>query len=273
MFCPYCGNSVEDGNKFCSVCGKGLTAEVGENPYLVQETGRKEVSSRLNEKLRSPLLLAVCILFTVSAVTYFLAALPESVSFPVFEILFAIFFWILYAKARGNAVSSSHIRNVSGTVFAGNIVSYVSGGTLIFLSLAASSLMEMLLKTPEFMEVLRKAAGIDSANEALFQQYLEILPTIFSIVCFVAGIAVILVTFFGLRRIHGYTKSLYRNFDDVNQPVKHVSGASVWLIVLGILQMISGLGGGTLLLVISTVCSGVAYLLCGILIPKLTSAE
>ena len=273
MFCPYCGNAVEDGNKFCPICGKGLSAEVGENPYLVQESGRQAVTSRLNEKLRSPIFLAVCILFTVAAVTSLLAGLPESVSLPVFEVLFAIFCWVLYLKARSDEVSSVHVRNVSGTVFAYTIVLYVFGGILTLASLAMPSVMETFLKDPQFLAALREAAGIDASTEALFQEYLEILPTVMSVVFFVVGVVLILVTVFGIRRIHGYAKSLYHNVDNPTLPVLHSKGACGWLITCGILVAINGLTQQLVLSMVSGICVGVAYILLGILIPKLTPEE
>ncbi|MBO5221914.1 MAG: zinc ribbon domain-containing protein [Clostridia bacterium] len=271
MFCPYCGSGMEDGSVFCPVCGRSLTAEVAENPYVAEFDPASVVRSRIMEAIGGPLMLAICIL--VSAAALF--------SFELFSILFTIFLWIAFAKARSGSLSASHLRNVSGTVFAQCILQYVGAGLMVLFGFLfygvwgfAQNAFDMISKA-ELLAELEAELGAEYAElyGDLVLSILEIHPIVFLLVFLLIGAVMLILTLFGYRYIHQFAKSLYCRFYDGTTPLCRVGAAKGWLMVLGILNCISALT--SILAVTSFLASaalGVAMILASVLISKTEDA-
>lgn len=267
MFCPNCGNAVENGNKFCPACGKGLSSNVGENPSLVQDSRNSEVRDRVREAVSHPLFLVLAVLVSVSALLNLIASLPQ-ISIPIFELLLTIFFWIVYYNAKKGTLSGAHLRNVSGTVFAYEIVAYVCGGLFLLGGLMFAVTGSVVIESLEFRNTLQSAFNAAGSSLKLTGEFMSLVVSIITVVFFVLGALLILLAFFGIRRVHRFLKSLYRNYDNEQESLLHLRGARSWIIVFAVLSGLSAVGG-TVVTFFAFACNTAACILAAILLPKL----
>ena len=109
MKCTNCGFESISDFKFCENCGA---------PAPVLETAEPQgAENRLLSVLKDKLFFVICILFSVSAATAIVNG-----GIPVFNILFTVFFWLVYSQAQKGIVSAKHLRCISGTVYANYVV-------------------------------------------------------------------------------------------------------------------------------------------------------
>lgn len=225
MFCPYCGNSYNDGERFCSRCGR----EIGTPPEGIGGMGGASFGGNGVEKVciaafKDPLFLIMCILTTVCVL-----------SFNVITLLFAIFMWLVFAKARSNSCDVDNMRRISGTAYAMVVLNWVLVGLLclmavIFIALGRSDVFERL-------------ADMLEDNDYIGGIFLTILASdisyLFSIILFVAAGILALLNCLVYIPVHRMAKAMYTGVQSGVLPCDLIRRGATVMLVIGILNGIS----------------------------------
>jgi len=225
MKCNHCSYESTDVFTVCPQCGTP-----------VQASAASTVAERMTQMLKDPLFLVLCIL--ISCATLFSLFVG---GVPVIYVLATIFLWLLFAQSRKQTVNAQQLRNLSGTVYAAYVISYVGfailavcGVVLLALSSLAGS------ATPELWEEMYLElngtyfTGLDLTGD-LLSSVLFVLCIVFILV----GAVGIVINYFSLGNIHKFLKSVYQSVDAEKMLFVKYRVASTWLIVLGVLSGIS----------------------------------
>ena len=244
MRCPYCSCEITESDvRFCPQCGNALPQ--------ASEQAQPSNQGWLSV-VKDPLFLAICVLMSVSCVLAFAAE-----NIPVITVLFVIFLWIVYAQGYKDEVSASSLRCLSGTVFAEYVIGWVSVAALAVLGLAFMvSPAEMIAKYN------LKSLGIpmlDNLVDAL---------AIVGVILLVSAVAVALINWFGVRKIHRLAKSAYQNVENPAVPVVGARAVRNWLWVLGIVTIVGVLGSIGSVGFFADTCSGAAAILSALMVNK-----
>ncbi len=182
---------------------------------------------------KDTLFLVVTILFSVYSVLNIL-------KLPVIEILFTIFFWIIFAAAKKNAVTSNQVKWVSGTTFAKVIINYVGCGLLVLIGLFAligtnalgGALGSAVNNSPYSKNIpgAGVAAGVGSVGLVIL------------IVLLVAAAISFFITFLGIRPIQKLIQSCYKSLEVGSLHLEKAGSAKVWLMIFGILKGLGAIG-------------------------------
>ena len=182
---------------------------------------------------KDTLFLVVTILFSVYSVLNIL-------KLPVIEILFTIFFWIIFAAAKKNAVKSNQVKWVSGTTFAKVIINYVGCGLLVLIGIFAligtnalgGVLGSAVNNSPYSKNVTGAgvAAGVGSVGLVIL------------IVLLVAAAISFFITFLGIRPIQKLVQSCYKSLEVGSLHLEKAGSAKVWLMIFGILKGLGAIG-------------------------------
>ena len=218
----------------------------------------------------SGLFLALCILMTVlAAFGSFSININEgefqtSYSFNIIAVLVTIGMWITFASARGTELQlkKTGLVMVSGSIKAlrilgwvGAIALIVCGVLLIACALAApqATFQELAAEIPVAIEqsgleqMLADAFGHDFTDiylsdidwATVIPLVLIVLSIFFLLVAVI--IMILIVTFY--KKLHQFARSLCDCVDDPDALPTASGTVSVWLLVLGILNIFSGLTG------------------------------
>lgn len=246
MKCQKCGSDNIYGAKFCQSCGNALGAEFTDG-----------VTNRVLGLVRDKMYLAMCIL--VSAQSFFGLTVGN---FNVIAILLTVFMWMVYADGTKNTVDSNKIRNISGTVYAMYIVGIVVSVLMIFAGLLSIGFSGVL--TPIIRNLLSKS-GIPLFIAGLFSS----LTAIIAVFLVVAAVVFAIFSIFGVKSIHGFVKSVYMSCGGAGNRIANVTKARTWLMVFGVLNVISLFCGIRNFSAFLSAGSGAASLIiAGILIKK-----
>ena len=240
MKCSACGTDCADSARFCTNCGNELATAVtveetrpeterdSADTAFHAEEFRTETNSFVSYLLGIDrrLFLAICILISVSTVL----SLP---SFPVFKILFTIFFWIIYAKLVKGEVDAANLRCVSGTLFAEYVVNWCLIGLLLLAAVICLCSAGLIGSA---------AAVIPSLIDGEFSALTPILSGSFSIGVGVVFVVLLLIAggmiFFNVsahRSFHHFVKSLYKSAESGTNLIEKAKTAKGWMMALGII--------------------------------------
>ena len=233
MKCPNCSYETEQPITFCPKCG----VQVAPAPQTDFVPPINYAANRALLIVKDKLFLAMCIL--ISAATL--------VSMGVMNILFTIFFWIIFAKGYKSTVSHKHFRWVSGVTYANYVIFYVSSITILVCSLLyiglyglAVSSDSTLIETPLTYYIPQ----ISSIFPAEISQILDYFAfgsflLIFGIIFTVFGVAMLLINIFANRKIHRLAKSFYQGIETGSLEVYKPRAVKNWLIVFAVFSGIS----------------------------------
>ncbi len=272
MKCYHCGYENELDFGYCPSCGRPSMPCVSENP----------AAATLLAALKDNLFLIICILMTAACG---LSIVAENM--PLLNILITIFLWLTYAQAKKGVAEAKHLRQISGTVFAQYIITYVLAGLLVFMGVICGVAFGILAATPEFAEELLLAFGELEQEFAqfgefgtfdIFGEYGSFVGTfasvigivIFAIFTFV-GIVTAVINAFSMRYLHKLAQSAYQSIEKGRLELKHVGAARGWLIVFAVCTGLSALGSLSEympMLALSEGCLCAVDILCVVLINK-----
>ncbi len=264
MRCNNCGNEITENSAFCSFCGNPSS------PIEQTETPVSAVRQKLLNIFKDNLFLALCIL--VSASTVFSIA---SANLPLLRILFTIFLWLIYARATDNKVDINNMRNVSGTIFAGYVITWVLIGLLGFVFITCAIIAMALGSIEELREIIAELLSEfdfffndSGAFASLIANSIMMVVTVAFVMVFVIC-AIKTIINVGKRSIHKFAKSLYKSAEADNFSLEKLNVANTWILVFGILYCIFALGCITNFLpLVSNGCIGAAYIIAHVLIKK-----
>lgn len=288
MKCYKCGVESAEDFTFCPKCGADQRYAPAEAPDASQtqrtavlnggepsfdpgepSAGAGTMSGYILTTLRDGLFLAICILFSVSAV---FSLFNRNIS--VITILFTIFLWLAYAKAQKGVASREHLRCISGTVFASYVVGYVIAGCVALVGL----MMVVMfgggngIFLAEILEVLENEIGTfgnfyDLYGSLVVSGIAAFMGVI--VILIAAGVAV--VNYFATRSIHRFVQSVYQSIGKNEAYLAKVNAAKNWLMAFGIIEAISSvqaLGNRDIISFISTGSAAAAYIIGSIIIKK-----
>ncbi len=261
MKCTYCGYENTRPGTSCASCGKEFSApqppKVGPNP----------MENILFPLLKDSLFLVVCILESAAAAL----SLIKGSGIPVFNILFTIFLWIVFANASKNTLHIGALKGLSGTVYAKyilQIISSVAGIVIGVLHIPISFAIEKRIDF--FFELLEEIDFLDPILPFL-EHHSQLFFILLGVYFIANGILALCVYARGWKRIHQFTKSVYTSAELYTTNVLFSDKAAVWLIAFAILRVpfaFFNLLNTNLLSVLSGSSSAAAMLLCGILLRK-----
>ncbi len=255
MKCLKCGFESEADFNFCPQCSEPAPAnEALENPAAKRALGL----------IKDKLFLIVAILISITTLLSF-----SKGGIPVINVLLTVFVWVLYSKGAKNIADSSNIRNISGTVYASYIVTYVLAIILAVCGLIMAAAMSFIqldnAAIDEFKGAFTDMAGIaKQVAEAILSISAFSIILIFGVVCaimFIFNIA-------GLRNIHKFIKSVYISIDTANENYHKPNTARAWLLALGILKAVSAIASADIENIISGGSFAAALIITSILVEK-----
>ncbi len=256
MICKICGAEFEGSTDVCPLCTDS------------QPTNINQAANKINLALKDGLFLTICVLISIS--TLFSVIIG---GLPIINILLTIFLWLAFYHSKSN-LNSTHIRSISGTVFAYYILLYVIAGVLIFTgtfySMVLKTMFELSASFPELAELTTYYREILKYNE----EFMPIINTIIAFIMFLIAAGIILINIFGIRKIHKFIKSVYQNSDKNNNNFLYAASASSWLFVIGGLNIFISLttfrsiGLISTLSTLSSISYGVALIFAGVIINK-----
>lgn len=267
MQCPQCGYDNPIPQQFCPNCGANTQMPMQNN-----------ATAPILAILKDNLFMVLCILVSAGSV------LSLSVgSIPLLSILAAVFLWLAYTKASKDEASAEQLRNLSGTVYAHYIITFVIAALVTVFGLLFSLGLSIIFQDPAMIEeIIRQVgmeSGLDSYDMAQVRQVFEVLGTIpasfFTVIFIMVGVAVIVLNIFSIRYIHRFIKSVYMSLQNGRLELDCVKAAKTWLWIYGIFSAVSALGSlgdaVTMVSALATGCNAATYIIAAILVGKLTA--
>lgn len=223
----------------------------------------------------SGMFLAICIIMTIlTAASSFSITISESgfstnFGIDVISLLITIGLWITYSSAKSaeSPLKKSGLTIVSGSIKAIRILIWVSTSMILVsgVIIAVAALLVPDTFYDEFVETVRMEFNPEEFREAMAAllgqdfidtylrdvDYAVVIPIVLValgiILCFAMVIALIFnVTFY--KRLHQFAKSMCRCAEDPDALPEHANTVAIWLLVLGILSIFSGLTGVIMIL-------------------------
>lgn len=257
MKCEKCGLEYVEALGTCPNCNEVLVEPVSVNPAADKVLGI----------LKDNLFLIVCILVSASCVLYI-----STGGLPLLNILMAVFLWLSFAQGKKGIVDSSHLRCVSGTIYA-NYVLVNIGAICIIVSGALLGFAWQVITGAEATQQL-----IDQFIGLFGMEYTYIIETAFEVSgLFVAAIVAavgligLLINVLGLRKIHRLAKSTYQSVDFCVPNFENANGAKNWMIVFAVFELVSAVWGLVMWqanTALTSACSGVCFILGSVLVSK-----
>ncbi len=205
MKCTYCGADVQDG-EFCPFCGAQFSSQAQPAaPSVAPSVGtygyaeaypQANVAEKLVSAFRSQNFFLACILMTAYCVLSFLVGLTsDTVSVPVFEVLFAVFFWLLHLNAKKGVLSGGKLKALVTTVRVHYILSLV--GAII-------AAVAGLIITVFFQSALLLPGGVGWWGEFWAGSF-----SIIGLTQIFFGVGLICLAWFVLKKIAEFAESVY----------------------------------------------------------------
>lgn len=258
MKCSKCGYETAQNNVFCPLCGERLVHE---------EAPVGDFTAQILPALRDRLFLVVCILLSASCLMSLAAG-----SVPLINILITVFLWLTYAQAQKGIADASHLRCVSGALYAQYVISYVVAGLVLVVGVLLSVTINAI--SGSMAGIWDEALG-ELAQEEAFAILMAILPSasgaVITILCALIAICVMVFNIFTMRYLHRLAKSVYRSIEKGTYAVEYIKAAKIVLFILGGLAAVNGLSSladhqfGSF---ISNASSGACSIIAGLLVRK-----
>ena len=263
MKCRHCGYESADQFAFCPCCGNAVAETTEQLCVEREEPSGNPAANRILNILKDNLFFVICILVTASAACNIFAGQLD-----LLNILASVFLWLLYAQVQKNAIDSTHLRSLSGTVYASYVLTNVLCVIIGVCGILIAALVgifgdEIISEIPEL--------NIDGALEGVVALSTVLVAMIVGIAFVVIAIVGFLLNYFGTRNIHRFLKSVYQSVACGELKLVKCKTAHNWLMVLGVLSGLGALGSLTDLDVFSFVASGgiaAAQILAAMLINK-----
>jgi hypothetical protein len=264
MYCFKCGHEINENAAFCQNCGVVLNnasqIKQTESPTLANETNNA-VNPTIGIVLKifkDKLFLVICILVSSSTGISLI-----NFSFPIINILYTIFLWIIFAKSQKAVVDNNYIRYVSGTIFASYIIKIVIFSIVGIFGIFLAIFSGILFNSDMWNEILSQIKEYTYSYAWLFNYITSAYIMIISVVLIFFSLSGILLNIFGWRSIHKFVQSIYKNIENKNSPIANYNRAQIWLLVFGIIKAVSIIVGN-----VTAGCNAAALIIGSILIKK-----
>ena len=197
---------------------------------------------KLEALAASPMFLAMTILMTCSA-----AARLFSGALEVFDILFAIGMWLIFAAAKQECLAEKQtgLKMVSGTVKATYIVMWVVTGIFGVVGLLLMFIGPVLAP---YVELVFQSDFFSRYSDFVYDDLIAYLPAagiiflvIFGAVFLLCAIAIALVNVFFYGNLHKFTKSVCVSCETGHFAIQKAKVVKTWCLVLAIISAISTL--------------------------------
>lgn len=246
MKCPHCYADNPDGAKYCSCCGEPIVVQEthdfssqtfsSSQPFSAEQTAENP-GFGFRAKLLSltgPWLLSLAILETVAA-----AVGLANRDFEIFAILSAVFLWLMYSSAKKGTVDLKNLRRYVAVSRAKYIVMLVAVGLFAVVGVLAIALAPFSDKLPENVFVYA-----EGELEFLAEYGDNVVLIACGIVLLTVAAVLLVFTLCGYKKIHNYLRSLYISAENDAYTPDNPDQAGKWMIVFGVLNVISALSGG-----------------------------
>lgn len=279
MKCQNCGYEGEGNFKFCPGCGKEITNLSGIDPMYTQNA--PSVRDKVLRMLKDDLFLILCILETTAVGV---GVLNGNLS--LLGVLFTIFLWMAWSKARGDQLDIDSMRRISGTIFAKHVINWVLFGATvlsgILITACAGTIARSTDKIKEMIDSIDMDFELNMIKDAFVTTFegIELVPEVITailvgigILLIIVAIVIALVNIFGTGKLHKFAKTLYISADKDENSLVSLNGARVWLLIYGIYMGISAINNLTLIAempfaFISSACSAAVYIVAYMLVKK-----
>lgn len=233
--CWKCGTENDDGASLCSSCGEYIGS------VALPEDGASDTFA-LTNAFSSNLFLAICVLVTLSTL----------ISFGLIQLLFAIFCWIIYSKAKSGSIDAQSMRSVSGTVYASRVICFVCGALMfvcagIVLACALAIPAEAYEEFPNIQAEIIAELQTQELPKEVMDMTLKLLEfglkNLFAVAigwCAVFG-AYLLCCGYIWGGIHKFTKELYAKAPLGESSIDSTSKGFACMIILGVVGAIGSL--------------------------------
>ena len=278
MFCNKCGARLAEDAVFCTVCGTRVasascdssepvkTCEANEqtdgaynaNPISFEDLSDSAIS-KIITAFSSSAFLALCILFTISVGA---AALTGSID--IINILFAVGLWLIRTAAVTNNTAgfSTPFRMISALTTIGVVLRWIAVGLLLLSSviffvagIMAPPFDELMAEVDsrEAYEVIMIESGAGLDEIVTYDDFMTAWNIvidflmmggliIFGSVMVVIAIILALVNIFCYHSIRRCAKSFVNAYNTNEKCFVSVNTVANWLLVLGVLEIVSAVG-------------------------------
>ncbi len=311
MYCPQCGNNLGT-EKTCSRCGWSEEEKTPENALTaLDETPAEEAPAEETERaaaplaaapmaaggfggaqpvltvgqirnmLASPLMLALCVLVSVSALFSLISGRVN-----VFAVLYAIAFWIAYSAARSldTEMKPGGLKMNYYVSKAFMIVMWVAVG-LVALGVVLASLAAMFGASLPGIRIFGSGIGILPSSGSIYGLS-HSLPFLFDTAAISVSLYFVLIAFallvacalmvviqiFYFRSLCRFSRSLYFAANNGRGALIKTKAVRQWSFVLGIISCLSifavGWGLEQNLAALSGVCGGAAMIVGSVMMKK-----
>lgn len=269
MKCAYCGFESEQDFSFCSNCG----AAAQSSPAVSMSSEPVNAASeKVLNALKDSLFLVLCILMSVSCALTLVDSGPD-----VLSILFTIFLWLVYAQSRKGVANATHLRSVSGTVYAHYVIINVCAILLVVIGAIIGVAFGALSSDLGFLnEILAELDLGAYETEIISQVLVSVSGAVFFFAFALVGALLIVINMFSIRYVHRFAKSVYKSIESGTLALRHTKATYAWLIVFAVFSGISLLGNldsGDFILIASNGVSCAMPIIAAILIKKHLTPE
>lgn len=264
MKCNNCGFENEWDLAYCPNCGAALQNEALVSPNIAATT--------VLAALKDNLFLVICILTSVSC----LLSLTLG-SLPILNVLAAVFLWLTYAQSRKDLVDTKHLRCVSGTVYAGYVITYVVAGLFLVLGVLFAVAFGALAGQQEVMNsLLNGMIEMDDMTASFFTAFVSVGGGVILVIFALIAIVATILNVFSMRYIHRFVKSVYQSVEAGELNLRYPNAAQIWLFIFGGvtgLSALTSLVGAGITAFLGNAVTCAIYILAGLLIRKHFDSE
>lgn len=224
MKCSTCGFEAAQDSLFCPQCGERL---------ILEHAPIRTLKAKLLPALRDPLFLVLCILMSVSC---FLSLSFSAL--PLINILITVFLWLTYSQANKDIADASHLRCVSGALFAQYVLNFVTAGLLLVLGVILAIVFSAVSSSmPDLWGELGQFEGLGTIAKLLS----SFSGAAFLIICSLGAVILVVFNIFTTRYLHKFVQSVYRSVEQDADQIKYAKAATIVLFILGGLMAVSTL--------------------------------
>lgn len=276
MKCLHCGCENNENAAYCQNCGQRMSQgqsreqqfERHQNAFYPPDTTApaNPAAERVLSMLKDNLFLTICILVSVSCgISLF------SMSFPVFQILYTIFLWLIFSESRKGKADKKYMRYVSGTIYASYVTNLVAWCIVAVCGLVCSVLFAAISGNGLLDRILAEMEVYTGGYARILNMVASASFVLIGMFFIFAAAAGILLTVFGTRTVHRFAQSLYKSVERGELALVKRSSAQTWFTVFGILSAVSALAslvGAGAASFLAVGCQAAAWILAGILINR-----